>query len=281
MANLTKEEVSSLKAFAEKIRKYALFTMAKLGVGHIGGCMSICEILAYLYGKEMRIDPKNPKMEDRDMYVQSKGHAGPALYSALAIKGYFPEEWLNTLNQGGTRLPSHCDRNQTTGIDMSTGSLGQGLSAACGAAYGVKLKEGKQRIYAMVGDGESQEGQNWEAAMFAAQQKLDNLIAITDYNKLQIDGTVDEVCSLGDIEAKWRAFGWQVERADGHDFDSINKAFEACHNSNEKPKMIIMDTIKAKGFPRLEGLVSSHNGNLTVDECLELYNGEAPQWLKK
>ncbi len=279
MATLKKEEIASLQSFADKIRKYALFTMAKLGVGHVGGSMSICEILAYLYGKEMNIDSKNPNKEDRDMYIQSKGHAGPAVYSALAIKGFFPEEWLNTLNQGATRLPSHCDKNQTPGIDMSTGSLGQGLSVACGCAYGMKLKNSSQKMYVLVGDGESQEGQNWEAAMFAAQKKLDNIIAITDRNKMQIDGCVDDICSLGDLAAKWKAFGWQVETADGHDFESINKAFEACHNSNGLPKMIIMDTIKGKGFPRLENQVSSHNATLTVDECKELYNGEGPAWL--
>lgn len=280
MSKLTKQEIDSLKGFGEKIRKYALFTMAKLGVGHVGGAMSICEILAYLYGHEMNVDPKNPLKEGRDLYIQSKGHAGPAIYSALAIKGYFPEDWLNTLNQGGTRLPSHCDRNQTPGIDMSTGSLGQGLSASCGAALGAKLKKSNERVFCLIGDGESQEGQNWEAAMFAAQKKLDNLVAITDYNKLQIDGTVDEVCSLLDIEAKWRAFGWQVERADGHDFESIHEAFEKCHNSNGMPKMIIMDTIKGKGFPRVEGQVGSHNAKLTVEECTELYHGEVPSWLK-
>lgn len=281
MSKLTREEIEVLNSFSQKIRKYALFTMAKLGVGHVGGAMSICEILAYLYGKEMNIDPSHPDKEDRDLYIQSKGHAGPALYSALAIKGYFPEEWLNTLNIGGTRLPSHCDRNQTPGIDMSTGSLGQGLSASCGAALGAKLKKSSQRVFCLVGDGESQEGQNWEAAMFAAQKKLDNLVAITDNNKLQIDGAVDDVCSLLDIGAKWRAFGWQVETADGHDFKSIHRAFEKCRNSNGKPKMIIMNTVKGKGFPRVEGQVASHNAKLTVEECEQLYKGEVPSWLKK
>lgn len=281
MAIITKEEISSLEAFAGKIRKYALFTMAKLGVGHVGGSLSICEILAYLYDKELKnIDPSNPLKEDRDLYIQSKGHAGPALYSALAIKGYFPLEWLNTLNVGGTRLPSHCDKNQTPGIDMSTGSLGQGLSVGCGAAYGARLKKSGQNVYVLIGDGETQEGQNWEAAMFAAQNKLDNLIAITDNNKLQLDDFTDKICSLGDFEAKWKAFGWEVFKADGHDFTSIAQAFSKCHEANGKPKMIIMDTVKAKGFPRIENSTSSHNAQLTLDECKELYNGEVPSWLK-
>lgn len=271
-----------LKSFAYEARKNCLFCMASLGVGHIGGALSIIEILTYLYNSgEMRnIDPKNPTREDRDMLVVSKGHSGPALYAVLALKGFFPMEWLDTLNRGGTRLPSHCDRNQTPGIDMCTGSLGQGLSVACGIAYGAKLKENGQRCYCIIGDGETQEGQNWEAAMFAPAKGLDNLIAITDYNKLQIDGTVAEVMGIEDIEAKWRAFGWDVFRVDGHDFTALEKVFNACHKADGKPKMIICDTIKGKGFPRLEGQVGSHNSTLTVDEVKELYKGEVPAWVK-
>lgn len=274
-------DVKKLEAFASEARKNCLFCIGKLGVGHVGGALSIIEILTYLYNGEMRnLDPKNPRNDDRDMLVVSKGHSGPALYSVLAMQGFFPMEWLNTLNKGGTRLPSHCDRNQTPGIDMSTGSLGQGLSAACGIAYGAKLKDKDQRCYCIIGDGETQEGQNWEAAMFAAAKNLDNLIAITDYNKLQIDGTVADVVGIEDLEAKWRAFGWEVLRADGHDFESLGKAFGTCHEANGKPKMIICDTVKGKGFPRLEGLVGSHNANITLDEVKELYNGEVPAWLK-
>lgn len=279
-APLSQTEVASLRAFADKIRMYDLFCIARLGVGHVGGSLSIIETLAYLYQKEMNVDPKDPRKEDRDFFVLSKGHSGPALYSTLAIRGFFPEEWLNTLNQGGTRLPSHCDRNQTPGIDMSTGSLGQGLSAACGSACGQKLKNLSSHTYALIGDGETQEGQVWEAAMFAAQFKLDHLIAVTDYNKLQIDGTVAQIMNIEDLTAKWTAFGWQVERADGHDFQQIHQAFQACHVCDGRPKMIIMDTIKGKGFPRLEGKVENHNANLTLDEIKELYNGEVPSWLK-
>ena len=163
---------------------------------------------------------------------------------------------------------------------MSTGSLGQGLSAACGIAYGAKLKEKDQRCYCIIGDGETQEGQNWEAAMFAAANGLDNLIAITDYNKLQIDGRVEDVVGIEDLEAKWKAFGWDVLRADGHDFTELEKAFNAAHKADGKPKMIICDTVKGKGFPRLEGQLAGHNANVTLDEVKELYNGEVPAWLK-
>lgn len=278
--SLTAEQRNELTSFANKIRMYALYCMAKPGQGHVGGALSAAEIIAYLYGKEMRYNPKDPKWSGRDLFIMSKGHAGPALYSALAIKGFFPEEWLGTLNKGGTDLPSHCDKNHTPGIDMSTGSLGQGLSVACGAAIGAKLNGENKRIYAMIGDGETDEGQNWEAAMFAASRKLDTLIAITDRNKLQLDGFVDNVLPLGDLAAKWKAFGWQVEEANGHDMDSIDEAFCKCHNDNGKPKMIIMNTIKAKGMPRLENQGNCHHATLTVDEVKEIYNGEVPSWLK-
>lgn len=277
---LSGTDKENLQKFAYEIRKNLLYCIANLGVGHIGGALSAVEIVAYLYGKEMNINPSEPKMEGRDMFVMSKGHAGPVLYSALALKGYFPEDWLLTLNKGGTKLPSHCDKNQTPGIDMSTGSLGQGLSACCGMAYGAKLKSDSQHIYCLIGDGETDEGQIWEAAMFASQKKLDNLIAITDCNKLQLDGFVKDIMDLGDLQKKWESFGWQTERADGHDFDSIARAFNNCHNNNEKPKMIIMDTIKGKGFAKFENQISSHNAKITVEEVKELYNGEVPAWLK-
>ena len=272
-------EVKKLESFAYEARKNALYCMATLGVGHIGGAMSIIEVLAYLYNVEMNIEPDNPKKDDRDMLVLSKGHAGPGLYATLALKGFFPMDWLKTLNQGGTNLPSHTDRNRTPGIDMSTGSLGQGLSVCAGAAYANKLKGYKSRMFCIMGDGESVEGQIWEAAAFAAQYKLDNLIAITDCNKLQIDGPVDDIVSLGDIEGKWKSFGWDVVRADGHDFKEIEKAFKAVDKMKGKPKMIILDTIKGKGVPNLEGKVDSHNAKITVDEVKNIFNGEVVEWL--
>ena len=255
----------SLVDFAKEIRKHTLFAIGNLGVGHIGGALSIVELLALLYGKTMRIDPQNPTWEDRDLLVLSKGHAGPALYATLALKGFFPIEELQTLNHGGTNLPSHCDRTRTVGIDMTTGSLGQGLSAACGLAYGGKLDGKKVFVYAIIGDGESQEGQNWEAALFAAHNKLDNLIAFTDYNKMQIDGTTDEIMSLGDIEAKWKAFGWHTQRCDGHDLDAMDKAIERAQAQTGQPSMIILDTVKGKGAFFCEGDVGNHNMAFTLE----------------
>ena len=272
---------TELRAFADEARRNCLFCIAKLGVGHVGGSMSVVEILSVLFNGEMRnLDPSNPKKDDRDLLVVSKGHSGPALYAILAKKGYFPMDWLNNLNQGGTRLPSHCDRNLTPGIDMSTGSLGQGISAACGMAYGSHLKGTDQRVYCIIGDGETEEGQNWEAAMFAAANGLDNLIAITDYNKLQLDGTVKQVVGLDDLEAKWMSFGWEVSRCDGHDLKALQRTFAGCHEKNGKPKMVICDTVKAKGFPRLEDKAESHNANISLEEVAELYGGEVPSWLR-
>ena len=274
------KDYSELEKFASLTRKNCLYCIADLGVGHVGGSMSIVEILTALFNGEMRnLDPQDSKREDRDLLVISKGHSGPALYSVLAQKGYFPLSWLKTLNRGGTSLPSHCDRNRTPGIDMSTGSLGQGISVACGMAYGAKLRDKDQRAYCIIGDGETEEGQNWEAAMFAASRNLDNLIVITDYNKLQLDGPVDEVGGITDLEDKWKAFGWEVARCDGHDLRDMDRAFGLCHEANGKPKMIICDTVKAKGFPRLENKAESHNAKITLQEVQELYHGEDPQWL--
>ena len=261
------EKLSSLEDFAREIRKKTLYTLGKLGVGHIGGALSVVDILALLYGMEMRYDPKQPLWEERDLLVLSKGHAGPALYSTLALKGFFPMDWLDTLNRGGTQLPSHCDRNKTPGIDMTTGSLGQGLSAACGFALGKKLDGSRVNVFCIIGDGETNEGQNWEAAMFAAQYRLSNLIAFTDYNKMQLDGTTEEVMDLGDIEGKWKSFGWYVERCNGHDFsamyEAISKAKAQAETSDAKPSMIILDTIKGKGVAFCEGKVESHNMPVT------------------
>ncbi|MCI1208476.1 MAG: transketolase [Treponema sp.] len=252
-------QIKETEAFAKEIRKKTIYTIGHLGVGHIGGSLSIVEVLSVLYNLEMNYDEKNPTWEDRDMLVLSKGHSGPALYSTLALKGFFPITWLDTLNQGGTKLPSHCDRKRTPGIDMSTGSLGQGLSAACGMALGRRIDKKNCYVYAIIGDGESDEGQNWEAGMFAAQYKLAHLIAFTDFNKLQLDGPVDEIMNLEPLQDKWKSFGWFTQRVDGHDIAAIYTAIEKAKQQKEKPSMIILDTVKGKGASFAEGLVSNHN----------------------
>jgi transketolase len=246
-------------------------------VGHIGGALSIVEALAVLYWKELKADPAAPRAADRDRLVLSKGHAGPALYSALALRGFFPEEWLHTLNKGGTNLPSHCDRNRTPGIDMTTGSLGQGISAACGIALANRIDGRKVFTFAIIGDGESDEGQVWEAAMFAAHNRLDHLVAFTDNNRMQIDGSTAEIMNLdaagSDFVAKWKAFGWESERVDGHDVAAIDaavvrakaRAEAALAGSPGKPTMIVLDTVKGKGAAFCEGQVGSHNMNFDYE----------------
>jgi len=212
---MDKELEMYLKNQAKEIRKMTIEEIATLGSGHIGGSMSIADLLALLYFHRMKIDPQNPRWEDRDQLVVSKGHAGPAVYATLALKGFFPKEWLATLNKGGTSLPSHCDRNKTPGIDMTTGSLGQGFSAAIGIALGLRMDRKTSTVYTIIGDGESNEGQIWEGAMFAGFQKLSNLIAFTDYNKQQLDGFSKDILDLGDLRAKWEQFGWFAQDVDG------------------------------------------------------------------
>ena len=266
---LTREEAFELKLKANDIRKETVKTIASIGVGHIGGSLSIAEVLAVLYFHEMNIDPKNPKWPDRDWLVVSKGHSGPAVYSALALKGYFDKEMLYTLNKPNTKLPSHCDMRKTPGIDMTTGSLGQGASAAAGIAIGNKYDGRNNYTYLILGDGESQEGQVWEMAMFAAHHKLDNLIAFVDYNKLQIDGQTNDVCSLGDIVAKFTSFGWDTVIVDGHSVEAICEAIESAKIINNKPHMIVLDTVKGKGISALEGKASCHNANISAEQLKE------------
>lgn len=261
-----------LKEKAKQIRIQTIKMIGHLGVGHIGGALSIVEVLTALYYEIMDVDPKDPQKVDRDKLVLSKGHAGPALYSVLADKGFFPVEWLDTLNNGGTRLPSHCDMRKTPGIDMSTGSLGQGLSAACGLCLSNRISNLKGRVFAILGDGESNEGQNWEAAMSAAHFKLDKLIAFTDYNKMQIDGLTKDVMDLGDLEGKWKTFGWNTLRIDGHDMPKIIEsvaAIEKMNSENKKPGMIILDTIKGKDCSFAEGNLSNHNMAFDSEKAAE------------
>jgi transketolase len=263
------QELLHLKEKAKKIRKMTIDSIGFLGVGHIGGSMSIIELLTLLYYKIMHIDPAQPKMHDRDKLVCSKGHAGPAVYSTLALKSYFPEELLHTLNKGGTKLPSHCDMNKTPGIDMTTGSLGQGLSAAIGIALGNRLDGIDRYVYVIIGDGETQEGQNWEAAMSAVQFKLHKLIAFTDFNKMQIDGYIKDIMNIEDLSAKWEAFGWHTQRVDGHDLSELYAAITQAQKEREKPSMIIMDTIKGKGCSFAEGKLNNHNLVFSYDLAKE------------
>ena len=261
------ELYQSLAEKAREIRYSTMEMLGNLGVGHVGGSLSVVDALVVLYYKHMQIDPRNPQKADRDRFVLSKGHAGPALYAVLADKGYFPKEMLDTLNRPGTRLPSHADMQRTPGIDMTTGALGQGLSCALGIAAGSKLKQDGAFVYAMIGDGESQEGQIWEAAMYAAQLGLDNLIVMTDFNGLQIDGTVAEVNGLEPLDKKWEAFGWDVAVVDGHDLEAIDLAITHAKASSGKPSMIILKTRKGKGVSFVEAaLTANHNMPLSAEQ---------------
>ena len=261
MTNDKDFQQDKMDRLASEVRYVITDMICRSGSGHIGGALSLVEILLTLYYRSMKTDPKNPKWVDRDRLVLSKGHAAPVLYATLAYRGFFPKDWLATLNADGTKLPSHADGRTVPGIDMTTGSLGQGLSVACGMALAAK-KDGKQHhVFCIIGDGETDEGQNWEAAMFAPHQKLDNLIAITDYNKMQIDGTTEEVLNLEPLTDKWIAFGWNVlEIKDGHNWHELYETIEKGKSlKNGKPTMIIAHTIKAKGCTVIENQVGSHN----------------------
>lgn len=254
-----------LQQTATQIRKLTLQCIGELGVGHIGGSLSLCELLSVLYFKEMRVDPKDPNWEERDRFILSKGHGGPAVYATLALKGFIPLSELSTLNRPNTNLPSHCDRLRTPGVDMSTGSLGQGFSCAVGMAVAGKLDRRDLYIYTVLGDGESQEGQVWEAAMLAGSRKLDNLIAFTDYNKMQLDGCIEEINGLYPLDQKWQAFNWHVQTVDGHDVAAIWKAIDNAKKIKGRPSMIILDTVKGKGGYFCENLVASHNMAVTEE----------------
>jgi len=259
------------QALAEKCREIRYSTMemlGNLGVGHVGGSLSVVDALVVLYYKHMQVDPNDPQKAGRDRFVLSKGHAGPALYAVLADKGYFPKEMLDTLNRPGTRLPSHADMQRTPGIDMTTGALGQGLSCALGIAAASKLKGDGAFVYAIIGDGESQEGQIWEAAQYGAQLELDNLIVMTDFNGLQIDGTIAEVNGLEPLDKKWEAFGWDVAVVDGHDLEAIDLAITRAKASSGKPSMIILKTTKGKGVSFVEAaLTANHNMPISAEQA--------------
>ncbi len=237
----------TLRLLAERIRLATFEEFESLGFGHMGGAMSVVETLAVLYGEVMRYNPQNPAWAERDQLVMSKGHAGPALYATLALHGFFPQEMLLTLNKPGTRLPSHCDRLKTPGIDMTTGSLGQGISTACGIALAQKLDGIPARTYLILGDGECDEGQIWEGALFAPHFKLSNLIAFCDNNGQQLDGYTKDVMDLGDVAEKFSAFGWFTLTVDGHDVAAIADAVAKAQAQSQKPSMIVLKTKKGHG----------------------------------
>ncbi len=265
---LSKQEVNELKSLAIDIRIQCMEQFKAIGVGHVGGSMSICDLMACLYGKLMKIDPENPRMEQRDRIVVSKGHSGPAMYASLALKGFFEIEELKTINRIGTRLPSHTDRNRTPGVDMTTGSLGQGFSSGLGIAYGCKLKNIDNYTYIILGDGELGEGQVWECALFAPAKKLDRLIVFVDANGYQLDGRTDEVLPLGDVREKFENFGWEaVDVANGNDVEAICRAVEQVKKNTDKPKLIVLHTIKGLGCAAAldPGIPTNHNMNVSPE----------------
>ena len=259
------QEKKSLEAFAVRIRMAALEAIHSIGSGHVGGVMSISDTMAVLYGREMRYKPEDPKWADRDCLVMSKGHAGPAVYATLALKGFFPYEELKTLNRGGTRLPSHCDRNKTPGIDVTTGSLG--------LALGNKLKGRSSRVFLIVGDGEMNEGQCWETFLFASAKKLGNLVVLIDWNKRQLDGYLDEVLPMGDFVAKMEAFGFDTVKVDGGSVEEIAAALERTRAGGDKPYAIVLDTVKGHGVDEIENTAMNHSMPVN-DERFERWTAE-------
>ena len=273
---MNERKLRQLTELSKEARQLLTKMIGQIGVGHVGGSLSLIEALVYLYYEEMRVRPEEPGWPDRDRIVLSKGHAGPALYTLLAMKGYFDKETLLTLNQPGTRLPSHCDMKLTTGIDMTAGSLGQGLSAAVGMALAARMERKDYRVYCIVGDGEQQEGQIWEAAMAAGFYRADNLIAFVDNNKLQLDGSLEEVMSpypIGEkfnavrpLDKRWEAFGWATLCIDGHNFSDLEAALTHARTIKKRPTAIIMATVKGKGLSVAEGKLSSHNMPLSPED---------------
>ncbi len=254
-----------LKKTANEVRKGIVTAVHSAKAGHPGGSLSAADIYTYLYFEEMNVDPKNPKMEERDRFVLSKGHTAPGLYSTLANRGFFPVEDLKTLRKLGSYLQGHPSMQYIPGVDMSSGSLGQGISAAVGMALAAKMDNKDYRVYTLLGDGEIQEGQVWEASMFAGHRKLDNLVVIVDNNGLQIDGPVSEVCSPYPIDKKFEAFNFHVINVDAHDFDAIRAAFREARETKGMPTAIIAHSLKGKGVSFMEGSVAWH-GTAPNDE---------------
>ena len=255
---MTNAEKLTLKKHACHIRMGVIEGTHSAGCGHPGGSLSIADVLSYLYFKELNVDPAQPKMANRDRLVLSKGHAAPALYAALAERGFFPVEELKTLRKIGSRLQGHPNMNSVPGVDMSTGSLGQGISAACGMALAARLNGSGYRVYTLIGDGESEEGEVWEALMFAARYNLDNLCVVIDYNGLQIDGPIDRILAPAPYEKKLEGFGAHVVTMDAHDFDSIRRAFDEAKTVPGKPTVIIAHSVKGKGVSFMENQAGWH-----------------------
>ena len=263
---MTKLETLQLKLTATRVRMGIIEATHGGKSGHPGGSLSAADVLTYLYFKEMQIDPQNPQDPDRDRFVLSKGHAAPGLYSVLAERGFFPVADLPTLRRSGSYLQGHPNMNTVPGVDMSTGSLGQGVSAACGMALGAKISEKPVNVYTILGDGEVEEGECWEAFMFAAHYKLSNLCVFLDRNHLQIDGTTETVMDSHPLEEKLKAFNFNVLTINGHDYDAIESAIKAFHAENDKPTCIILDTIKGKGVSFMENAVEWHGKGPNDDE---------------
>lgn len=276
---MDKREKAELKITANKVRQLIIEGVFNAKSGHPGGSLSAADIFTYLYFKELNVDPKNPKWADRDRFVLSKGHCCPGLYAALAIKGYFPEKEIKSLRHIGAMLQGHPDMKGTPGVDMSSGSLGQGVSAACGMALAAKMDNASYRVYAMLGDGECEEGQVWESAMFATHHNLDNLCYIVDYNGLQIDGKVSEVAGLEPLDKKFESFGFEVIKICGHCFNQIEEAFEKAKSIKGKPTVIIAETVKGKGVSYMEDQVGWH-GKAPNQEQYELALNELKEQQK-
>ena len=257
-----------LEQVALAARRNLFSALGELGGGHYGACLSEIEILTYLYFEEMKVKPESPSWEDRDRFVLSKGHGGFGLYSVLAERGFLPRERLKAY-ENGVMLPKHADKHRIPGVDVSTGSLGQGLSIACGMAMAAARDKTNVRVYALLGDGECNEGQIWEAAMTAAKYHLDNLIAAVDFNALQFDGKTENVMPLEPFTEKWRAFGWHAAEADGHDFDSIRQAYREARAVTGQPSVIIMHTVKGKGISFMENATRWHGGTCSKEERIQ------------
>jgi transketolase len=269
---VTEEKIRELEILTVQIRKAIVYQLTTFGFGHLGGSMSAAELMACLYGYIMKYDPTNPKWDERDRLVLSKGHCGPVLYAVLALAGFFPYKELATLNAPNTRLPSHVDASTTPGVDMTTGSLGQGFSAALGMAHVFKIDQRPNRVYAVLGDGECQEGQIWEAALYGAQYGLSNFIGFVDANAEQFDHYIKDNIDLGDLAEKFRVFGWNaIDVPNGHDVASILHAYNQARLETKKPSMIIIHTEKGHGYPATPRLSKIHHVPVPKEDAEEAY----------
>ncbi|MCH5276317.1 MAG: transketolase [Desulfovibrionaceae bacterium] len=269
---MNERALAELKNLSNEGRRHLIRMIGKVGVGHVGGALSVLDVMVYLYFRELNLRPDDARWSERDRFVMSKGHAGPALYTVLAMRGFFGLDRLETLNSLGTNLPSHCDMKRTTGVDMTAGSLGQGLSAAVGMALAARMDKKSYRVYCIVGDGEMQEGQIWEAAMYAGSQQLDNLVVIVDDNGMQIDNYTDAINSVRPIDKRLESFGFETISIDGHDFNQMEFAFYKAKTIKKHPTAIIMSTVKGKGFTFCEGKIGSHNMAVSSEDLAGALN---------